>query len=89
MEKGTKDMTQFTNESLKTLLGKGYHLVTFSKKTGEVVTRNLTRDPEIMPAFIPKTDQIRTQSEKTVRAWDGHNNKFCAVIAENVISVTQ
>ena len=80
-------MTQFTNETIKTLLGKGYHMVTFTKKTGEVVTRSLTRDPEIMPAFIPKTERVTVQSEKTVRAWDGHNHKFCAVIAENVISV--
>jgi hypothetical protein len=76
-----------TNETLKTLLAKGYHKVTFVKKTGEVAIRRLTRDPEIMPAFIPKTQQVRVQSEKTVRAWDGDNNKFCAVIPENVTGV--
>ena len=81
-------MTNFTNETVKALLSKGYHKVTFAKKTGEVVIRNLTRDPGIMPAFIPKTDQIRVQSEKTVRAWDGDNNKFCAVIAENIKEIS-
>ena len=76
-----------TNEELKTQLAKGYKMVTFTKKTGETAIRRLTRDPEIMPAFIPKTQQVRTQSEKTVRAWDGDNHKFCSVIPENVTAV--
>jgi hypothetical protein len=83
------NMTNFTNETIKTTLAEGYSVVTFTKKTGEVAIRRVTRDPKIMPAFIPKTDQVRTQSEKTVRTWDGDNNKFVSIIAENVISITK
>ena len=76
-----------THETLKAALAVGYHTVTFTKKTGEVAIRKVTRDNSIIPVFQPKTSQQRNQTDKTVRAWDGDNLKFVSIIPENVISV--
>ena len=76
-----------THETLKALLSNGYKTVTFTKKTGEVAIRRVTRDNSVIPVFQPKTSQTRVQTDKTVRAWDGDNLKFVSIIPENVISV--
>ncbi len=76
-----------THEELKALLTEGYKTVTFTKKTGEVAIRKVTRDNSVIPVFQPKTTSQRNQSDKTVRAWDGDNLKFVSIIPENVISV--
>ena len=76
-----------THDELKALLTEGYKTVTFTKKTGEVAIRKVTRDNNVIPVFQPKTSQTRVQNDKTVRAWDGDNLKFVSIIPENVISV--
>jgi len=76
-----------THEELKALLTEGYKTVTFTKKTGEVAIRKVTRDNSVIPVFQPKTQSQRNQTDKTVRAWDGDNLKFVSIIPENVISV--
>jgi predicted polyphosphate/ATP-dependent NAD kinase len=83
-----RELKNMTHEELKALPVEGYKTVTFTKKTGEVAIRKVTRDNNIIPVFQPKTSQTRVQTDKTVRAWDGDNLKFVSIIPENVISVT-
>lgn len=73
-------------EQLIQILEVGFHLVEFTKKSGERVARVLTLDPAHIPEFVPKTDRITKQSQDVVRAWDHDNQKFCTVIPKNVIS---
>ena len=65
-------------------LAQGSHLVTFTKKSGDVTSRELTLDPNLVPRFEAKTDRITKQSESTIRAWDLTSLKFISLIPENV-----
>ncbi len=77
-----------THDELKAALAQGYKTVTFTKKTGEVAIRRVTRDNSVIPLFQPKTSQTRVQCDKTVRAWDGDNLKFVSIIAANVVTIS-
>jgi hypothetical protein len=81
-----KGEINMNKEQLVAILSKGFHLVEFTKKSGERVARVLTLDPNLIPEFVPKTDRITKQATHTVRAWDHDNQKFCTVIPENVFS---
>jgi len=71
-------------QMVEMVLANGSHLVTFTKKDGTVCTRNLTRDPLLVPDFVPKTDRITKQSLDVVRVWDLDNEKFISLIPKNV-----
>ncbi len=44
----------YTNETLKAALAEGYKTVTFTKKTGEVAIRRVTRDNSVIPLSSPR-----------------------------------
>lgn len=73
-------------QQLVATLSTGFHLVEFTKKSGERVARVLTLDPTLIPAFVPKTNRSTKQATHTVRAWDHDNQKYCTVIPEFVHS---
>lgn len=71
---------------LKQRLSEGFHLVEFTKKSGERVARVLTLDPTLIPEFEAKTDRVTKQNAGVVRAWDVDRKKYCSVIPANVHS---
>jgi len=79
-----KEYNMMNISQIQQKLSKGSTFVTFTKKSGEVVVRELTLDPTLVPVFEPKTDRVTRQSLDTVRVYDLTTDKFISLIPANV-----